>query len=132
MSHHSTADIDPFLSTLPTAPWEAPDPLPVMRREMKLLRIELNLLRTEAQQLALANEEAEKAIETLTASLNQTMASRDHWRREAERLRELVASVPPSWLLWRRCLDAWRAVRKGDGAQGERQAGAVGVIKGLI
>ncbi len=52
MLHHSTANIDPFLSTLPTAPWDVPDPLPVMRREMKLLLIEVTLLRTEVQQLA--------------------------------------------------------------------------------
>ena len=51
MLHQSTANVHPFLSTLPAAPWEAPDPLPVMRREMKLLLIELNLLRTEVQQL---------------------------------------------------------------------------------
>ena len=112
MLHHSTANIDPFLSTLPTAPWDAPDPLPVMRREMKLLLIEVTLLRTEVQQLAVANEEADKTRETLTASLSLTRASRDHWQYEAERLSELVASVPPWWLLWRRCLDACRALRK--------------------
>jgi hypothetical protein len=28
-------------------PWNAPDPVPVMRREMKLLLIELNVLRVE-------------------------------------------------------------------------------------
>jgi hypothetical protein len=112
MLHHSTANIDPFLSTLPTAPWDAPDPIPVMRREMKLLLIEVTLLRTEVQQLAVANEEADKTRETLTASLSLTRASRDHWQHEAERLSELVASVPPWWLLWRRCLDACRALRK--------------------
>jgi hypothetical protein len=31
----------PFLGP---QPWEAPDPLPVMRRELKLLLIEMNLL----------------------------------------------------------------------------------------
>jgi hypothetical protein len=112
MLHHSTANIDPFLSTLPAAPWDAPDPLPVMRREMKLLLIEVTLLRTKVQQLAVANEEADKTRETLTASLSLTRASRDHWQYEAERLSELVASVPPWWLLWRRCLDACRALRK--------------------
>src|SRR5260370_36532320 len=30
-------------------PWEAPDPLPVMRRELKLLLIEMNVLRVEAR-----------------------------------------------------------------------------------
>jgi hypothetical protein len=32
-------------------PWEAPDPLPVMRRELKLLLIEMNVLRVEVEQL---------------------------------------------------------------------------------
>jgi len=112
MLHHSSPNIDPFLSTLPAVPWDAPDPLPVMRREMKLLLIELTLLRTKVQQLAVANEEADKTRETLTASLSLTRASRDHWQHEAERLSELVASVPPWWLLWRRCLEASRSLRK--------------------
>ena len=34
--------MSPFLGP---QPWEAPDPLPVMRRELKLLLIEMNLLR---------------------------------------------------------------------------------------
>ena len=63
MLHHSTPNIDPFLSTTPAAPWDAPDPLPVMRREMKLLLIEVTLLRTKVQQLAVANEEADKTRE---------------------------------------------------------------------
>ena len=37
----------PFLGP---QPWEAPDPLPVMRRELKLLLIEMNLLRIEVEQ----------------------------------------------------------------------------------
>ena len=32
-------------------PWEAPDPVPVMRRELKLLLIEMNVLRVEVEQL---------------------------------------------------------------------------------
>jgi hypothetical protein len=112
MLHHSTTNIDPFLSTLPPAPWQAPEPLTVMRREMKLLLIELNLLRTEVHQRALAEEEADKTRKILAASLSQTMASRDHWQHEAERLGELVASVPPRWVLWWRFLDACRALRK--------------------
>ncbi len=77
-----------------------------MRREMKLLLIELDLLRTEAQQRALADEEANRIRQTLTASLSQAKASRDHWRREAKRLGELVATVPPRWVLWWRGLSS--------------------------
>jgi hypothetical protein len=35
-------------------PWNAPDPVPVMRREMKLLLIELNVLRVEENSCARA------------------------------------------------------------------------------
>jgi hypothetical protein len=43
----------PFLGP---QPWEAPDPLPVMRRELKLLLIEMNLLRVEVEQSRAARE----------------------------------------------------------------------------
>jgi len=39
-------------------PWEAPDPLPVMRRELKLLLIEINVLRVEVQQLRAMEQDA--------------------------------------------------------------------------
>src|SRR5215471_11241537 len=64
-------------------PWEAPDPLPVMRRELKLLLIEMNVLRVEVQQLRAMEREARKTEEFLSASVKRVMASRDHWRREA-------------------------------------------------
>src|SRR4026207_1882219 len=111
MLHQSTANVHPFLSTLPAAPWEAPDPLPVMRREMKLLLIELNLLRTEVQQLRAANQEADETRESLTASVSRIMASRDHWQREAERLSGLMAQVPPWSPLGRRGLHPAKARR---------------------
>ena len=60
----------------------------------------------------MAEEKADKIRETLTASLSQAEASRDHWRREAKRLGELVATVQPRWVLWWRGLDALRALRK--------------------
>jgi hypothetical protein len=42
----------PFVTTFSASqPWDAPDPLPVMRREMKLLLIEIGQLRTEVEQL---------------------------------------------------------------------------------
>ena len=58
MLNQSTAELHPFLKTSPGAPSEAPDPLPVMRREMKLLLIELNRLRVEVEQLRAASQEA--------------------------------------------------------------------------
>ncbi|TMJ88562.1 MAG: hypothetical protein E6G76_10105 [Alphaproteobacteria bacterium] len=44
--HHLAAPFFPG-----SQPWEAPDPLPVMRRELKLLLIEMNVLRVEVEQL---------------------------------------------------------------------------------
>jgi FtsZ-binding cell division protein ZapB len=96
-------------------PWEAPDPLPVMRRELKLLLIEVNVLRVEVQQLREMEREARNTEECLSASLKRLMESRDHWRREAERLRALIAQVPPWSLFWWSCVDAFKAWRKpGD------------------
>jgi len=67
-------------------PWEAPDPLPVMRRELKLLLIEMSVLRVEVEQLRAMEQEARNTEEFLSASVNRIMESRDQWRREAERL----------------------------------------------
>src|SRR2546430_16764476 len=84
-------------------PWEAPDPLPVMRRELKLLLIEINVLRVEVQQLRAMEQEARKTEGFLSASVKRGMAGRDPWRREAERPPPLCAQVPPwsvfSWPL---------------------------------
>jgi len=93
-------------------PWEAPDPLPVMRRELKLLLIEMNVLRVEVEQLRAMKREARDREEFLSASVNRLMESRDHWRREAERLCALIAQVPPWSLFWWSCVDAFKAWRK--------------------
>src|SRR2546426_9437391 len=81
-------------------PWEAPDPLPVMRRELKLLLIEMNVLRVGGQQLRAMEREARKTEEFLSASVKRGMARRDHWRREAGRLHALIAQMPPRALFW--------------------------------
>jgi len=93
-------------------PWEAPDPLPVMRRELKLLLIEVNVLRVEVEQLRAMEREARNTEEFLSASVKRLMESRDHWRQEAERLRALIAQVPPWSLFWWRCVDAFKTWRK--------------------
>jgi len=93
-------------------PWEAPDPLPVMRRELKLLLIEMNVLRVEVEQLRAMKRQARNTEEFLSAAGNRLMESRDHWRREAERLRGLIVEVPPWSLFWWRCVDAFKAWRK--------------------
>jgi hypothetical protein len=44
--------------------------------------------------------EARNTEKFLSASINRLMQSRDHWRREAERLRALITQVPPWSLFW--------------------------------
>jgi hypothetical protein len=71
-------------------PWDAPDPLPVMRRELKLLLIEINVLRVEVERLRAMEQEARNTEEFLSASVNQIM----------------IAQVPPWSLFWWRCVDS--------------------------
>jgi hypothetical protein len=89
------------------SPWNAPDPVPAMRREMKLVLIELNVLRVEVEQLreikhqALHREEFLLAsINLLSASINQIKESRDQWLGEAERLRALITEPAPEQMGW--------------------------------
>src|SRR6478735_978077 len=102
MLNQSTADAHPFVHILPEAPRDAHDPLPVMRREM-------NLLRVEVEQLRAMDEEARKTKDFLSRSVDRVMESRDRWKREAEYLSALIAQVPPWSLFWWRCRDAFKA-----------------------
>jgi hypothetical protein len=99
----------PFLGP---QPWEAPDPLPVMRRELKLLLIEMNLLRIEVEQSRSIREEAQAREAFFSASVKQLTEGRDKWRREAERLRDLIEQGPPWSLFWRRLVDSFAASRR--------------------
>jgi hypothetical protein len=83
-----------------------------MRRELKLLLIEMNVLRVEVEQLRAMEREARNTEEFLSASVTRLMESRDHWRREAERLQAFLAQVPPWSLFWWSCVDAFKAWRK--------------------
>jgi hypothetical protein len=89
-------------------PWEAPDPLPVMRRELKLLLIELNVLRVEVEQLRAMRDEAHDREAVLSASVERLTESRDQWRGEAERLCAVIDQVPPWSLFWWRVVDVFR------------------------
>jgi hypothetical protein len=112
----TTANAHSFENVFSAPLWEAPDPLPAMRREMKLLLIEMNVLRIEVEQLRALDQEAHKTNELLIASLKRIMESRDEWRREAERLSALMAQVRPWSLFWWLCVDAlkaWRAALRG-------------------
>jgi FtsZ-binding cell division protein ZapB len=106
--HERSSPCDPIAGS---QPWEAPDPLPVMRRELKLLLIEMNVLRVEVEQLRAMEREARNTEEFLSASVNRLLESRDYWRREAERLRALITQVPPWSLFWWSCVDAFKAWR---------------------
>jgi len=74
---HSVTHIAP----VPQLP-DRSNPLPAIRREMKLLRIELERLRA-IQKLLLAH-------------IDCVMNDRDQWQREAERLSALGAQMPHS------------------------------------
>jgi hypothetical protein len=101
----------PSVTTSPASqPWDAPDPLPVMRREMKLLLIEIGQLRTEVEQLRAKEEE----VQNVKEFLYRVIESRDQWRGEAQRLHALMAKVPPWLLFCGRCLDAFKASREGS------------------
>jgi hypothetical protein len=83
MPNQSTATNVHPLSIPPAA--EAPDasdPIPVMRRELALLRVELRA----------REDEARRREELLFAHIDRIMESRDQWQREAERLSALVGS----------------------------------------
>jgi hypothetical protein len=100
----------PYVTTFPASqPWDAPDPLPVMRREMKLLLIELGRLRTEVEELRAKEEEAQNVKEFLY----RVIENRNQWQREAQRLRTLIAKVPPWLVFCGRCLNAFKAPRDG-------------------
>ena len=70
----------------------------------------MNQLRIEVEQLRARKEETENAKEFLY----RVIESRDQWRREAQRLRALMAKVPPWLLFCGRCLDAFKASREGS------------------
>jgi hypothetical protein len=99
----------PFLGA---QPWEAPDPLPVMRRELKLLLIEMNLLRIEVEQSRGIREEAQAREACFLASMKQLTEARDQWRREAERLSHRIEQGPPWLRFWRRLIDSFAAPRR--------------------
>jgi hypothetical protein len=77
---------------------------------MKLLLIEIAQLRTEVEQLRGKEEETQSVKEFLY----RVIESRDQWQREAQRLRALMAKVPPWLLFCGRCLDAFKASREGS------------------
>jgi hypothetical protein len=80
-----------------------------MRREMKLLLIEMGQLRIEVEELRAKEEEAQNVKEFLY----RVIENRNQWQREAQRLRALIAKVPPWLLFCGRCLNAFKASEDG-------------------
>jgi hypothetical protein len=103
----AAADIHPIVRILPaTQPSDPSDPVPAMRREMALLRIEL-------EQARAREEEARITVEFLFAHVDRIIDSRDHWKREAERLAAAMAEGRFRWgLRWLagRLLEPWTAL----------------------
>ena len=105
----AAANVHPFMRTSSAPDPNAPDPLPILRREVTLLRIEMENLRGKEY-------EARKMKEILldyVKRVEHLRANRDQWQREAERLNALIAQVPHWSLFWARCcFDASKAWRK--------------------
>jgi FtsZ-binding cell division protein ZapB len=105
MSNQSAvASVHPLVRASSAPDPDAPDPVPIMRREMNLLRIEMEQLRGK-------EDEARKIKEFLLAYVERVehlRAERDEWQQEAERLRALITLVPRWWIFWARYwLDVW-------------------------
>jgi hypothetical protein len=97
LNQAAAANVRPFHCMMPSANQaDGPDPLPALRREMKLLLIEQNLMRTELNQRRAAEDELCEAKESILAyverveqlSVMEAEARRalEFWRREAERM----------------------------------------------
>jgi hypothetical protein len=88
-------------------PWankaDGPDPLPALRREMKLLLVEQNLMQIELNQRRAAEGELREAKELFLAYVEQLSVMEaelrkaiELWRREAERM----AQEKPRYSRW--------------------------------
>src|SRR5262245_15394174 len=121
-NHPAAANVHPFMRTSSVPDPDASDPVPIMRREIALLRIEMEHLRGK-------EDEARKMKELLLAYVERVQhlrANRDQWQREAERLSDLIARVPRWSLFWARCCcDASETWRKLTGLRPARDVADV-------
>src|ERR1044072_5485083 len=84
--------------------------VPALRRELKLLQVELQqshalelILRAEIDLLRAVKEETRETLLAFIAELEQLREGRDHWEREANRLRASMARRNSGWTLrWSR------------------------------
>jgi FtsZ-binding cell division protein ZapB len=113
MSNQSAvANIHPLVRTSSPPNSDVSDPVPIMQREINLLRIEIEQLRGK-------EDEARKIKQFLLAYVERVehlRADRDEWQQEAERLSSLITQVPRWWIFWaRNWLDVWETWRKLTG-----------------
>jgi hypothetical protein len=103
----AAANVRPFHCMMPSAnPADGPDPLPALRREMKLLLVEQDLMRIELNQRRAAEGELREAKESILAYVErveqlsvmeaEARKAMKFWRREAERM----AQERPRYSRW--------------------------------
>jgi hypothetical protein len=103
----AAAKVHPFHCMMPSAnPADTPDPLPVLRREMKLLLIEQDLLRIELEQRRANEDDVREAKECILAYVErveqlcvmeaEARKAMEFWQREAQRM----AQERPRWSRW--------------------------------
>jgi hypothetical protein len=113
----AAANVHPFHCMSPSAnPADGSDPVPVLRREMKLMLIEQNLLRVELEQRRAQEDELLQAkevilayverVEQLGAMEAEARKGMEYWRREAQSL----GQPRPRRSGWRNYLSHLRAV----------------------
>jgi hypothetical protein len=84
--------------------------VPALRRELKLLQVELQqshavelMLRAEIDLLRAVKEDSRETLLAFIAEVEQLREGRDHWQREANRLRALMIRRNSRWTLpWSR------------------------------
>jgi hypothetical protein len=100
-------------------PGDELDPLPALRREMKLLLIERDQLRAELEERRATEDQLREAkefllgyvewVEQLSVMEAEARKTTEFWQGEAERLSAMVQNRPPSSRWWSRNLADLRA-----------------------
>src|SRR5262245_4740322 len=111
----------------PAIPGDESDPLPVLRREMKLLVIERDQLRAEVQERRATEDQLREAreflagygewVEQLSVMEAEARKATEFWQGEAERLSAMVQNESRWSRWWSRCLTASRGALASHGAR---------------
>jgi hypothetical protein len=114
------ANVHPFHCMMPsTIPGDELDPLPVLRREMKLLLIERDKLRAEVEKRRATEDQLLEArefllgyvewVEQLSVMEAEARKATEFWQGEAQRLSAMAQNRPHRSRWWSRYLPALRA-----------------------